>query len=277
MCPFHFSSLILKMLIFTHHQLFDHFRFTLIHGPNIPGSFEILLFTALDFTFITSHIHNWWCFCFGSVSSFLLELFLHSSPVVYRVPTDPESSFSVVFFCLFIQFMGFSSQEYWNGLPFPSPVDRILSELSTKTDPSWVALHGMAHSFIEFHNEERRGRKMNSELGQGRGSLVVAPANLSLGEAGSTLHVRGRKDGARAGEGQRHLVVAPASLSLEEHPNCPQHVWQIRCLPLRPKLSHTSIKWNLHQQRPTSFITTCAQPAIEAFLDPRIEPSSSTL
>ena len=83
---------------------------------------------------------------------------------------------------------------------------------------------------------------MNSELGQGRGSLVVAPANLSLGEAGSTLHVRGRKDGARAGEGQRHLVVAPASLSLEEHPNCPQHVWQIRCLPLRPKLSHTSIK-----------------------------------
>ena len=30
----------------------------------------------------------------------------------------------------------------------PSPVDHILSELSTMTRPSWVALHDMAHSFI---------------------------------------------------------------------------------------------------------------------------------
>ena len=122
MCPFHFSSLILKMLIFTHHQLFDHFRFTLIHGPNIPGSFEILLFTALDFTFITSHIHNWWCFCFGSVSSFLLELFLHSSPVVYRAPTDPESSFSVVFFLSFHTVHGVLKPGIlkWFAIPFSS-------------------------------------------------------------------------------------------------------------------------------------------------------------
>ena len=33
---------------------------------------------------------------------------------------------------------------------FPSPVDHILSELSTVTDLSWVALHGMAHSFIDL-------------------------------------------------------------------------------------------------------------------------------
>ena len=46
--------------------------------------------------------------------------------------------------------MGFSKQEYWSGLPFPSPVDHILSDLSTMTCPSWVALHGMAHSFIEL-------------------------------------------------------------------------------------------------------------------------------
>ena len=32
----------------------------------------------------------------------------------------------------------------------PSPVDPILSELSAMTCPSWVALHGMAHSFIEL-------------------------------------------------------------------------------------------------------------------------------
>ena len=50
----------------------------------------------------------------------------------------------------FILFMGFSRQEYWSGLLFPSPVDHILSELSTMTHPSWVALYGMAHSSIEL-------------------------------------------------------------------------------------------------------------------------------
>ena len=43
---------------------------------------------------------------------------------------------------------GFSRQEYWSGLPFPSPVDHVLSELSTMTHPSWMALCSMAHSFI---------------------------------------------------------------------------------------------------------------------------------
>ena len=37
------------------------------------------------------------------------------------------------------------------GLPFPPPVDHILSELSAMIRPSWVALHDMAHSFIELH------------------------------------------------------------------------------------------------------------------------------
>ena len=41
-------------------------------------------------------------------------------------------------------------QEYWSGLPFPSSEDHILSELFTMTCPSWVALHGMAHSFMEL-------------------------------------------------------------------------------------------------------------------------------
>ena len=69
------------------------------------------------------------CFCFGSVSSFFLELFLHWSPVAYWAPTDLEnSSFSVLSFCLFILFMGLSRQEYWSGLLFPSPVDHVLSE-----------------------------------------------------------------------------------------------------------------------------------------------------
>ena len=41
-------------------------------------------------------------FCFGSVSLFFLELFLHSSPVAYWAPTDPGSSFfSVISFLPF--------------------------------------------------------------------------------------------------------------------------------------------------------------------------------
>ena len=49
--------------------------------------------------------------------------------------------------------MGFSKQEYSSGLPFPSPVDRVLSELSTMTSLSWVALHSMAHSFTELDKD----------------------------------------------------------------------------------------------------------------------------
>ena len=47
-------------------------QFTLIHGPNIPGSYAILFFTKLDFTFITSHIPNWALF-FLWLSLFILS------------------------------------------------------------------------------------------------------------------------------------------------------------------------------------------------------------
>ena len=60
-----------------------------------------------------------------------------------------SSSFSVIPFYLFILFVGLR-QEYQSGLPFPSPVHHVLSELSTMTCPSRVAPHGMAHSFIEL-------------------------------------------------------------------------------------------------------------------------------
>ena len=81
-----------------------------------------------------------YCFCFGSIPSFFLELFLHWSPVAYWAPKDVgSSSFSILSFCLSILFMGFSRQEYWSGLPFPPPVYHILSDLSTMTRPSWVA------------------------------------------------------------------------------------------------------------------------------------------
>ena len=55
-----FSSLIPKMSTFTLAiSWLTHFQLALIHGPNISDSYAILLFIALDFTSITSHIHNW--------------------------------------------------------------------------------------------------------------------------------------------------------------------------------------------------------------------------
>ena len=86
------------------------------------------------------------CFRFGFIPLFFMELFLHWSPVACWAPTDlGSSSFCVLSFCLFILFMGFSGQKYWSGLPFPSPVDHILSDLSTMTCLSWVAPQGMAY------------------------------------------------------------------------------------------------------------------------------------
>ena len=94
---------------------------------------------------------TWCCFCFVSFYSFFLEWFLHWSLVAFGAPYNlGSSSFSVLSFCLFILFMGFSRQEYRNDLPFPFPVDYILSELSSMTCPFWVALYSMAHSFIEL-------------------------------------------------------------------------------------------------------------------------------
>ena len=62
--------------------------------------------------------------------------------------------------------MGFSRQEYWNGSPFPPPVKYALSELSTMTHQSWVALHGMAHSFTKLHNPRCHGKAVIHEGGE---------------------------------------------------------------------------------------------------------------
>ena len=103
-------------------------------------------FTASDFSSITSQKH---CFCFDSSSSFFLELFLHSSPVAYFVPTDLESS-SFSIFLPFHTVHGVLKVRILKWFAIPFPMDHILSELSPMTCPSWVALQGMAHIFIEL-------------------------------------------------------------------------------------------------------------------------------
>ena len=127
----------------------------LIQLPNIPGLYAMLFFAASDFTSITTHIHNWalfsLCLHHFILSGVISLLFSNSILVTYR---PGKFIFHCHIFLPCILFMGFSSQEYWSGLPLPSPVDHILSELSTMTRPSWLALHGMAHSCIDLDKAE---------------------------------------------------------------------------------------------------------------------------
>ena len=104
-------------------------------------SLQLQTLLALPDTSTTEH-----CFCFGLAASFLLQLLVlaHcSSLVAYwtcsNLSQKDGSSSDVIFFCLFILFMGLLWKECWSGLPFPPHVYYFLSEFSTMTCPSWVA------------------------------------------------------------------------------------------------------------------------------------------
>ena len=123
---------------------------SLIHGPNIPGFYAILLFTAFDLASITSHIHNWVCFCFASISSFFLELFLHWYPVLYWAPTDLQSSSSVSYSLPFhtVHAVLKAGILKWFAFSFSSGPDFVRT---LHHDPFvLVGPHGMAHSFIKL-------------------------------------------------------------------------------------------------------------------------------
>ena len=87
------------------------------------------------------------CFLFDSVSSFFLELFLHSSPVVYWHLLTWEVHISASY--LAFSYCSWCSQ----GRSTEVVCHSLLQwhhELSTMTHPPWVALHGLAYSFIEL-------------------------------------------------------------------------------------------------------------------------------
>jgi len=124
-----------------------------MHGPNIPGSYPVLLY-SIGFCFHHQTHPQWVLLWYDPASSFFLELLvvvLCSSSVAHWKPSDlGASSFSVIDFCLFTWFIRFSQVACRSGLSFPSPVDHILSKLSTMTHLLWMALHGTAHSFTEL-------------------------------------------------------------------------------------------------------------------------------
>ena len=116
----------------------------------IDLTFQIhMQYCSFNIGFHFYHIH----FC--ALILLWLHLFLLSGVISPLISSSilgtydlQSSSFSVLSFCLFILFMGFSRQEYWNGLPFPSPVDHVVSELSTMTRLSWVTMAWLIVSLI---------------------------------------------------------------------------------------------------------------------------------
>ena len=98
--PVHFSLLIPKMSTFT-------LAISYLTTSNLPWFMDLPFQVPMQYcslqhwillpSLITSTTGC--CFCFGSISSFFLELFLHQSAVAYWAPTNlGSSSFSVLSF-----------------------------------------------------------------------------------------------------------------------------------------------------------------------------------
>ena len=147
--PVHFSSLISKMSIFT-------LAISCLTTSNIPWIMKLTFQVPTQYSFqhqtlrpspVTSTTGR--CFCFGSISSFFLVLFLHWSPVAYWAPTDlGSSSFSVLSFCF--SYCSWGSQGKKSEVVWYS-----LLQWTTfcQNSPPWPVCLGwpyMAHSFIEL-------------------------------------------------------------------------------------------------------------------------------
>ena len=129
-----FSSLIPKMLIST---------LAILHLTtwNLPWFMDLTFQVPMQYFFLqhqpllsspdTSTTGS--CFPFGSASSFFFWSYslLSSSSILDTYHPGGGPSYSVISYSLLIQFIGFLRQEYWTDLPFPSPVDYLLSKLST--------------------------------------------------------------------------------------------------------------------------------------------------
>ena len=113
-----------KMSVFTLAIFwFDHFQFSLIHGPNIPVPYAILFFIASDFTSLTSHIHNWALFllwlCLFILSGVISPLISSSILGTYQ---SREFNFQCPIFLLFPAVRGILKARIlkWFAIPFSS-------------------------------------------------------------------------------------------------------------------------------------------------------------
>ena len=114
----------------------------MIHGPDIPGSYAIVLFTASDLASITSHIHSWVLFLLWLhpfILSGLISPLMSSSILGTHRPG--EFVFQDPIILPFYTVHGILKARLlkWFAIPF-----------STMIHLSWVALQGIIQSFIEL-------------------------------------------------------------------------------------------------------------------------------
>ena len=122
--PVHFSSLIPRMSTFT-------LVISYLTTSNLPWFMDLTFQVPMQYcslqhrTLLLSAVTSTagFCFCFGSIPSFFLELFLHWSPIAYWAPTDlGSSSFSILSFLPFHTVHGVLKARIlkWFAIPFSS-------------------------------------------------------------------------------------------------------------------------------------------------------------
>ena len=126
---------------------------------NLPWLMDLIFqvpmwyFSYQHWTCFHHHIHpqTEHCFCFLPATSFFLVLVIIALCSLPYFLTYGGGIFWCHIFLLFHTVHGFLLARIleWIAISFSS--DHILSELFTMTYLSWVALHGMAHSFIELY------------------------------------------------------------------------------------------------------------------------------
>ena len=111
------------------HQQFPEFTQTHVHWVNEAIQPSHPLSSPSPSPSIFPNMRH--CFHFGSISSFFLELFIHSSPVSHCAPW--EFIFHIISFCIFILLMGFSKQDYWCLYTSNEISEREIKETTTFT------------------------------------------------------------------------------------------------------------------------------------------------
>ena len=148
--PVHFSSLIPKMLMFT--PAFSHLTtFNLPWLMDLTFQVPMRYCSLQHWTLLPSPVTSTagLCFLFGSVSSFFLELYLYFRSILGTCQPG-EFIFQCHIFLPFHTLHGVLKARIlkWFAIPFSS--GPRLSELSTMTCPSWVALPLQLGSWFYF-------------------------------------------------------------------------------------------------------------------------------
>ena len=132
--------------------MLDLIQFTLIHGISILGSYAILFFTALDFTFTTRHIHHWTSFLLWP-TCFIFSRAVSNHPLFFPSSIlDTFQSGGLIWchiFMLFHTVQGFLQAKKLQWVAISSSSGPCFVR-TLHYHLSWVTLHGMAHSFTEL-------------------------------------------------------------------------------------------------------------------------------